>query len=306
VSFDFEIEKPVDHPMREKYLRRIETMSGLPTLPVIASQLQDVLRDNTMSIGQMIPIISKDPSLAMKILKTANSAYYGLTIKVESLRQAIVTIGMQELTVLALVFSVAKTIDRNRFAPISWKRFWEHSAATAHIADQLNKKFRLGFPNSSFSIGLLHDIGKLILYLLDGSLYEEAIKLAQNTNYTSLDAENELFGISHIEAGETVMEKWNLPDTLKYGAAYHHHPSSAPQEAYQRLSALIGVADLLSNLKGLNFGTAPLYAIPDDVPAWNLLQTNYPEIAGVDLATVLADLDDQMDEIKKTISLIET
>lgn len=281
-------------------------MSGLPTLPVIAAQLQDVLRDNTMSIGQMIPIISKDPSLAMKLLKTANSAYYGLKIKVESLRQAIVTIGMQELTVLALVFSVAKTIDRNRFAPISWKRFWEHSSATAHIADQLNKKYRLGFPNSAFSIGLLHDIGKLILYLLDDRLYEEAILLAQNSNYTSVDAENELFGLSHIEAGATVMEKWNMPDTLILGAAFHHNPTEAPQDSYQSLAALIGLADLLSNLKGYNFGTAPLPSVPEDVPAWLILKTNYPEFADIDVATILAGLEDQMEEMKKTISLIET
>ncbi|RMF06381.1 MAG: HDOD domain-containing protein [Candidatus Neomarinimicrobiota bacterium] len=306
MKFDFDIEKPLSHPKRDQFMEKIESMVGLPTLPIIASQLQQVLRDNNLSIGQMIPIISKDPSLAMKILKTANSAYYGLKFKVESLRQAIVIIGMQELTVLALVFSVAKTIDRDQFSPISWKRFWEHSAATAHIADQLNKKYRLGFPNSAFSIGLLHDIGKLILYLLDGDLYEEAIKLAQSSSYSSVDAENELFGLSHIEAGQLIMEKWNLPDTLQFGAACHHHPQIAPEEEYKRLAALIQTADLLSNAKGLNFGTSPLSTLPENVDGWQLLQVHYPELSATSIDVVLADLDDQMEEIKKTISLIET
>ncbi len=305
MNFDFEIDTPVNHPKRDKFLKQIESMSGLPTLPAIATQLQEVLRENTLSIGQMIPIISKDPSLAMKILKTANSAYYGLKIKVESLRQAIVTIGMQELTVLALVFSVAKTIDREKFAPISWKRFWEHSAATAHIADQLNKKYRLGFPNNAFTVGLLHDIGKLILYLLDSELYENVIKLTQKSSYTSVDAENELFGLSHIESGRFVMEKWNLPETLQTVAAYHHHPSAADGRERQTLAALIQIADTLSNMKGLNFETQPMSSLPDDVEGWIILQKYYPEIQNLDLATVYSTLEDQMDEIKKTVSLID-
>lgn len=141
---------------------------------------------------------------------------------------------------------------------------------------------------------------------MDDRLYEEAILLAQNSNYTSVDAENELFGLSHIEAGATVMEKWNMPDTLILGAAFHHNPTEAPQDSYQSLAALIGLADLLSNLKGYNFGTAPLPSVPEDVPAWLILKTNYPEFADIDVATILAGLEDQMEEMKKTISLIET
>ena len=305
MNFDFDIEKPLDHPKRNQFLQQIDNMAGLPTLPVIASQLQQVLRDDNISIGQMIPIISKDPSLAMKILKTANSAYYGVKYKVESLRQAIVIIGMQELTVLALVFSVAKTIDRDRFSPISWKRFWEHSAATGHIADQMNKKYRLGFPNSAFSLGLLHDIGKLILYLLDDELYEEVLLLAQSSNYSSIDAELELFGLSHIEAGRIMMEKWGLPESLVNGVAFHHNPEAAPIEEFQKLSALINVSDSVANAKGLNFGTAPLSSIKEDLEGWALLQSHYEDLAGITVTDVLGNLEDQMDSIKKTISLIE-
>jgi HD-like signal output (HDOD) protein len=150
---------------QDEYRQKVFALINLPTLPVIATEILRIIHEDKLSVNQMLPIIERDPPLAMKILKFANSSYYGLQEKVRSLRHAMVVIGMRQLSELSMAFSVLKNFRSRRWsANLPWKSFWEHSAACGHIAQLLVEMLNIRVVNSPYSLGLLHDIGKLVMY----------------------------------------------------------------------------------------------------------------------------------------------
>ena len=98
----------------EEYHRQVLTLVNLPTLPIIATEIIRATREDRVSVNQILPILEKDPPLAMKVLKMANSAYYGIRERVTSLRHAVVIIGLEQLTGLALSFSVIKSVNNDQ------------------------------------------------------------------------------------------------------------------------------------------------------------------------------------------------
>lgn len=291
-------------PSADYYREQISSLVGLPTLPEVALELQQVVRADNLSVGQIVPIINRDPSLAVKILKTANSAFYAMQKEIESLHQAVIVIGFKELIVIALVFSVAKTLGSDRESDvIDRRKLWKHSAATAYIATELRKELRLSRSESVHALGLLHDIGHLVLRSLDGKLYEECYEIASNDQADMYQVERDIFGIDHMEAGMLIVEKWNLPQAIKYDIGFHHEPEQAPEDLHDVVS-LNSLANDISKYKGMAF------AQHDDMPplnesvGWTLLINNYDHLADEDITAVSDALNPDNDEVNETVRMM--
>lgn len=293
-------------PHSDFYREKISSLSNLPTLPGIASEIVQATRSDDLSVNQLLPIIEKDPPLAIKVLKVANSAYYTSTEDVLTLQQAVVRIGMKELNQLAISFSILKAFSFDeQNTSLNWKCFWEHSAACGHIAELLDKKLDLRISENPYSLGLLHDIGKLVLHRLDSNRYIEAVEHSQENNLNSLEGERDIFGITHEDAGRWIAEKWKLPKALTHSIGSHHHPSH-DNEGYRDSVALIQIADFVSNFNFLEFGSGYVHTVPRDESGWQILQENHHQLKEIDFEHFVMSIQDELDEIKLQVKMVKS
>ena len=287
------------------YKSQIQSLIGLPTLPTIAMEIQSIMREDKLSVVQTVPIIEQDPSLALKILKVANSAYYGMKQKVNSLRQAVVIIGMRELAGIVLGFSVLKSMSHSgESSAVDWKKFWEHSIAVGHIAELLNDELGTHFNESPYSLGLLHDIGQLVLYRLDPTKFEEAYALSMSRQISMIQAEARIFGITHQQAGQWITERWGLSEYIQTVNGNHHNLSVIEDVELRLAGSLVQLANYIANHIRMNFGHRALRN-DDDVPeAWEMIQVRSMRAQETDFNEFLLDLDNHWSAVRDMVKLL--
>lgn len=289
----------------EEYRQKVFSLINLPTLPVIATEILRIIHEDKLSVNQMLPVIERDPPLAMKILKFANSSYYGLQEKVRSLRHAMVVIGMRQLSELSMAFSVIKIFDQNDGQQsIPWKNFWEHSAACGHIAQLLMEVLNISIVNSPYSLGLLHDIGKLVMYKVNPQEYIEAYNFAMREKCTSYVAEKEVIGLTHAEVGMWIAERWELPQSLIAGIGYHHRPSQVPEPELAVSTALTQLADLVCNFSSIMFGTGYVQSVPRDEEGWSIIKQHCNLMDDLDFEHFVMSIEDEINTINEMIKIV--
>ena len=290
---------------RETYKAKIRALIGLPTLPTIALEIQNIMREDKLSVIQTVPVIEQDPSLAMKILKVANSAYYGLDSKVDSLRRAVVIIGMRELAGIVLGFSILKSMsDKQEGAEVEWKKYWEHCIAVGHIAELLDEELGIRSGESVYSLGLLHDIGKLVMYRLEPEKYMEAYQLSLKEQVSLLQAEETLFGINHQEAGNWISERWGLSKSVQAVNAYHHDFSALQDANLRPQVALVQLANYIAGNIRMNFGYRPLRTHGEVPEAWEFLKLRSPRIQNLEFDDFLQDLEGHWGAVREMVKLL--
>ncbi|MFH1148188.1 MAG: HDOD domain-containing protein [Pseudomonadota bacterium] len=208
--------------MKEEIYNRIKSCEFLPSLPhVVAELMQATLSDST-SAGDIAKIIQKDPSLTGHVLKVVNSSFYGLSRKITSPSQAIIVLGLRAVQNISLTASVFRTFHNTKTrGTFSMEQFWWHSVVCTLTIKHLSA--RLGFSNEdeAFVAGLLHDIGKLVLYTGFPDDYEAIIKQYRNGE-NLFDLEESFFGVNHADVGGWLLESWNLQPFLIDAVRYHH------------------------------------------------------------------------------------
>ena len=289
----------------EFYEEQVHSLTNLPTLPAIATEILQIVRQDKFSAFQLCPLIEKDPPLAMKVLKMANSSYYGFRDKVESLGRAIVIIGMKELSQLVMGFSVIKAFGTSNKDTLRWKKFWEHSAACGHVAELLNIQLSTSIPSSCYTLGLLHDVGKLTLHKIDPKNFYEALEIAHLEGCDLLEAEKNIIGVTHAQVGKWITKKWQLPEAIIYAAGYHHHPNDVQDEKYRVSTALIQLSDIITNLRLFNFGTEFLKTVPLEVEGWSIINETFPSISGMDFEYFVMKLEEELETIHGLASMLE-
>jgi len=289
----------------EEYHRQVLTLVNLPTLPIIATEIIRATREDRVSVNQILPILEKDPPLAMKVLKMANSAYYGIRERVTSLRHAVVIIGLEQLTGLALSFSVIKSVNNDQEQrKLYWRSFWEHSSATGTIAQMIAEDMGINTPSNTYAAGLLHDIGKLVLYKLNSTKYGQAFDLCRESHISSVEAETKVFDLTHELAGSWISEKWKLPENIHNGISYHHQPDSIQEPEHQVLPALIQIADWIANHYSFKFGNFVTVLNPLDLKGWQLLKNHYDWLKDDNLNQYLNNVGDRMESIREMIKML--
>ncbi len=254
--------------MREKVLSRLCNVKDLPSFPEIAAELMSIVSREDFSIGDLKKIIEKDPGLVTKILKVANSfAFNPVGKEITSIERAIIQLGVNNLVPIVVGLSV---IQLNKYVDerFNAELFWKHSYTCAHVAKRLAARFKLP-EGEAFTAGLLHDIGKLVLFSLYPVEYMKALELSKERNLFSFEAEREVFGVDHCEVGEYVIDHWGLPKLLREVVRYHHSPNEATD--YKKFTALVGVADLFSRVTGLYYNRDFKGVDLLNEPAWKIL-----------------------------------
>lgn len=223
----------------------IAGISNLPPLPAVASRLLAQTADSGVSIDKIIETIGMDPALSAAVLKLSNSAFYGRIMKVRSLKQAVQVLGfvaVRNLVLLITVFKSFKNLKKNDRLNLS--EFWMHSFLCGLAAEILAKHMDEN-RSDLFIMGLMHDIGKLLLYQEVHEDYLKVIEASGNSLYNTLKKEDEILGINHAVVGKMLFAKWMFPADLLCAAEFHHHPWKAPENKI--FPMMINVADFLAH-----------------------------------------------------------
>jgi len=229
----------------ENILSILKQANDLPTLSIVANQVFKIASDHDYSGTELANLISRDPALTSKVLKTVNSAFYGSYQKISSIKYAAALLGSEEIVDIAFGLAVAKVFDSSQLR--EWGDphiIWHHSFSTAMILKNLYKMTPDKKTEGVFSAGLLHDVGKIFFadYYLKAR-YKKTDPEAKQHGNSLLEIEADI-GITHAEVGKHLAVRWNLPDSLVHAIAYHHEPFLSSSE-HAELAAMTGLADYL-------------------------------------------------------------
>ncbi len=241
-------------PITEELKGKIELFGNLPTLPQVASRLMSVINNPLTSAGDVAFIIGQDQSLSAKVLRLANSAFYGIPHSVTNITNAVVILGLKVINTMVLSLTVFDMFPESKRSGSLFNRksFWIHSLCCGLTAKFLSARIRklvLFDAEEAFCAGLLHDIGKVVMEQYIHDDFHNALQYALEKRMPIYRAEYELLGYSHTDVAEWLTANWRLPAEIRLPLIYHHDPTSSVQ--CQDIIALCHLADWLCYETGM-------------------------------------------------------
>lgn len=225
---------------------------NLPSLPDVVLRINSMIDDVNVGLAEMGAIAAQDPAITARVLRLANSGYYGLREQVTSAEQAATVIGARALRNVAMQVSILQRYEHLRSVPdFDLDELWEHAVLTARLAQGLGETCyaRTGLaPDDYYACGLLHDVGKVVMLEGVTDAYVECMRHARRTGSTLHKAEEQVFGFTHIEVGSLLASQWQLPERVAQAIEFHHGPTAALQEHPH--IAVIAIADQIAYRAG--------------------------------------------------------
>lgn len=213
----------MDQQEVQHFRAEVIARKNLPTIPAVLARILQ-LSDSVDANGKdLIAVIEKDQALTGKMLRLANSAFFGQSRRVATIPRAVMLLGFSTVRNLALGVKVWDALGSGIARP-RLEELWLHSVACAMAAKALASKLRVGDPDETFTAGLLHDVGRLVLAMRFRDDYWNAV--GGTTETEPVDAlERQAFGIDHAEVGAWMLEAWALPPAIVEAVRVHHGTS---------------------------------------------------------------------------------
>ncbi len=226
----------------------IRRATRLPTPSDVLVRLMDLMKSPDASLDSICKLFRTDPALSTRLLKIANSVFYGLRGQVTSVRHAIVLLGFK--TIRSLVVTVWTHSLSNNYVdpplPALLHALFRHSAASGIVSTEVAKLIAPQHMDDAFLAGLLHDIGRMAIVCEQGDKYfNEVFNQRTSSRRQFLELEQQIFGFNHAQLGAELAEIWGFPEFLKQSARHHHDERLSLKK--DPVSAIVGIADLLSN-----------------------------------------------------------
>ena len=245
----------------------VESSVQLGSLPTIFYQINEAVEDPECSFSEIGKIINTDSALCARLLKIVNSSFFGFSSKVETITHAVTIVGMVQLRDLALATAIINNFDGLPKNTVNMKSFWQHSIAVGLAGRVIGIYLKESNPERFYVLGLLHDLGRLLLYLAVPEDMSRVLAINKEEGLLH-EAERKVLGWDHAEVGGALLRKWNLPDPLVEGVQYHHNPSSAPNFPLE--AGITHVADIVAQTMELG-SSGERYVPPLDFKVWDTL-----------------------------------
>lgn len=241
--------------MGKEKLRKIiySKIDELPTLPAVVPKLMNLMENCKSDASDITEAVAHDPALTSKILKVANSAYYGFPQKISDLERAVALLGFNIVRSLALSIGIIRSLPVDKTSPyFTWDGLWMHSTGVATLMREVGKRFGSKGENEYyFVIGLLHDIGKVVQNLFFQESFQQVLEEVQTLDNTVLyEAERRIMGFEHGEVGAMLLERWRFPEPISIPIALHH-VKGIPNGPNGLDVAMLRIADILCQERGL-------------------------------------------------------
>lgn len=231
--------------MTDQYLSSInDRIESFPALPAIVTKIMAVTANPESSANDLMQIILPDQAMCTTILKVANSAFFGIPREVSTIERAVVVLGYEEIKNIVIgkaIFSSFPKMTKETRHRVGL--FWEHTFTCGLAAKIIGEHLHLS-PSELFIAGLIHDIGKLAMFLTFPEQYPILRELANHPLFNDIAEEQKHFAISHDQVGLQLAKKWLLPEQLIAAIGYHHAPRDAA--SFRQYPLIIQVADILS------------------------------------------------------------
>jgi putative nucleotidyltransferase with HDIG domain len=281
----------------------IETQE-FATLPPVAARVLKLLEDDNINIRDIAKVIEADASLTLKLLRVANSPLYATRTEINSIHQAIITLGLSRLTNIVLGVSIFSKflLSSQKQAADLMEKFWWHSSCTGMVAKAVAQKINRYFKENEFIGGLIHDIGKLAMLQFDSVKYKQVVELVESGEYTDEKAENEIFGANHVEVGTEIARLWKLPAELTSIIQYHDKPHES--ENSKELVACVRLADLMCEMWDADFYEGIKTLNVEDEVSWHVLCNSYPELKDLDVEVFTFELESEFRRSSVFLNLI--
>ena len=236
--------------MNQELETLIMTASDLPTIPVVATKVMQLIESEGVSAEELARVVSADPAVAARVLKISNSSFYGCQRQIQTLSHAIMMLGYNTLRSLVVAASVKQV-----YKPygLTEKMLWEHSFGAGLAARIIANNTRLVNEEEAFLGGLFHDIGKIIMNFFDNQQFQKVMEKCYNEEISFLEAEQQVYSYTHAEVGGLVIKKWNFPEMLMKAVLQHHHFSFEKDEdpCQVKLTCVVGLANLFCHKLGI-------------------------------------------------------
>lgn len=226
--------------------------NSIPSLSGVVHEIKKILGDFNNSLGTIEQAVNKDPALSARVLKLANSSYYGFSSKVSTISQALMLLGLSELRSLLVGTSIVKAFKGIKSEFVNMESFWRHSVACGICARQLAIRQREINTEEFFIAGLMHDIGRLIMFCALPQKAEESYTMAHEKKISIIEAENMVCSFNHADFSAHILKEWKLPASLYEVVKAHHNPRSS--ETYSKQAILIHVSDII--VDAMNLGNS--------------------------------------------------
>ena len=261
--------------INDKILKSIE---NLPAFPATVQKVSGLLGDPDYSISELVGVIEYDQAITANILRMCNSAYFGVRYKISTVREAVAYLGRENLVRVVSAAGISRYYNEVNGYYQEATRLWEHSVGVAIMSLILSKRIYNRADSSLFTIGLLHDVGKVVLgeFVLDS--FQQIMDLVTNHQYSFLEAEEEVIGINHAEVGAKIALLWNFPQELQDAIFYHHRPDLMT-EGDSSISWLVYLADQACMMMGIGGGADGLAyrGLKEVVERFQLRQRDFEE-----------------------------
>lgn len=246
-----------EKPIIEKILASVATFQGLPGN---AAKVLSMLDDPEFEVSQIEETLRLDPELTANVLRLTNSAYFGFSEKIGSLKQAIVVLGSKKLIQLVMATCMSGLMSQKvQGYDLDKGELWRHSIAVSVVSEKLVEEIGINADPEIFTAALLHDIGKLLLgqHVED---YMDAINAHVTAEKSFQTIERDVFGADHAEIGARILQNWSFPDNVVNAVRWHHEPDLAPEP--NSMTDVVHAANVLCQMIGIGTGREGLQYEP--------------------------------------------
>jgi HD-like signal output (HDOD) protein len=294
--------KPLDHAeeksldyddLKKKIIKRVD---DLPPMPKVMIKAREIMADPNSSFKEIAQVIETDQAIAARVLKIANSAYYGLSGMVSSIHQATVVLGYKTLEqVITMVSSSSMLGKQLKGYKLNAGVLWKHSLATALASRAIAQKRAPSMESDAFSVGLIHDAGKLALdpYVASKRKELEAFMASGTQSASFVSAEKQVLGFDHSEIALELCKKWKLPETHAVAMRFHHFPN---ESGNNQLAYIVYVANYIARLAGHGCG------LPDEENAFDPKSLETLRLKQEDVENITVEVTSAVEDIIASIN----
>jgi HD-like signal output (HDOD) protein len=224
----------------------VKNVISLVSLPEVCLRIVEMVSQGDCHLRDFEEVITQDPALTARLLRVVNSSLYGARGRIDTISRAVSLLGYQELRDLVLATSAAGVFERIPNELSNMDQFWRHAVLCGILSRQIAHQADVLHAERMFVAGLLHDIGRLVLYFKLPDPSRMALELARDTGMSIYHAEQDCIGFDHAQVGNALMKHWGLSPAHQSSTQFHHEPAYAGKYIFD--AAIVHLADMLTHM----------------------------------------------------------